>query len=305
MVRQNYKTASTNTLELIKKVNKCNTYKDFNLIHQILSRISIIKDEIIVAKISSFILNDDDILKRFLKNITLLQESGARVLIVHDASDALDDAMEFFGVTKSKFHDMQMSDHKSANIVEMVLSGYINKKIVGMLCEMGSNALGISGKDCDIIRAEQRLRQIKHNNVVNFGFAADPTMINAEALLTLLESDMVIVLSPIATCNSNTTCILDTNVTSALLASALTAKYLILPCSEPNIDDSGIMVVTDYDRHHLKQMRADPRSSHDFKLILDTAMSAIDNYVDYICIADERKPDTILQSIFCTEKKDV
>jgi len=302
MVRRNYKTASTNTLELIKKVNKCNTHKEFDLVHQILSRSAMLKDEIIVAKISPCILNDDDLLKRFLKNITLLHASGARLLIVHDASDALEHAMEFFGVTKSKFHDIQMSDYKSASIVEMVLSGYINKKIVGMLCEMGCNAIGISGKDCDIIRAEQRVRQVKHNNIVNLGFASDPTMINAEAMLMLLESDMAIVLSPIAACNSGTTCILDTNVTSALLASALAAKYLILPCSEPNIDDGGI-VVTDYDRHHLKQMRADPRSSDHFKLILDTATSALDNYVDYICIADETKPDSILQSIFCTEKE--
>ena len=138
--------------------------------------------------------------------------------------------------------------------------------------------------------------------MVNLGFASDPTMINAEAILMLLESDMAVVLSPIASCNSGTTCIIDTNLTSALLASALTAKYLILPCSEPNIDDGG-MIVTDYDRHHLKQMRADPRSSNDFKLILDTASSALDNYVDYICITDEQMPEAILQTIFCTEKE--
>ena len=168
---------------------------------------------------------------------------------------------------------------------------------------MGCNTIGISGKDCDIIKAEQRSRKARHNNVVNIGFASDPTMINAEAILSLLDSDIAVVLSPIASSDSGTTCIIDTNVTTALLASALTAKYLILPCADPNIDDGG-MVITDYDRHHLKYMYADPRSSNDFKLILDTATSALDNYVDYICIADETNPDAILRSIFCTQKEE-
>jgi len=291
----------TNTLELIQKASKSPPHKEFDLVHRILSRSALLKDEIVVVKISAFILNDDDILQRFLSNIALLHSSGARLLIVHDASDALEHAMDFFGVAKSKFHDIQMSDHKSANILEMVLSGHINKKIVSILCKAGCNAIGISGKDCDIIQAEQRVKKVQNNNIVNLGFTADPTMINAEALLTLLESDTAIVLSPIASCSNGTTCILDTNITSALLASALAAKYLILPCSDPNIDDGG-MVITDYDRHQLKQMRSDPRSSSDFKLILDTANSALDNYVDYICIADETKPDSIIQSIFCTEK---
>ena len=113
---------------------------------------------------------------------------------------------------------------------------------------------------------------------------------------------MVVVLSPIASNINGTTCIIDTNVASALLASALTAKYLILPCTEPNIDDGGV-IITDYDRGHLKQMRLDPRSSNDFKLIVDTAASALDNCVDYICITDEQMPEAILQTIFCTDSE--
>ena len=302
MVRQNYKTVSTSTLELIKKIDKSNHHKESDLVHQIISRSAMIRDEIVVTKITSHILNNEELLKKFLKNIALLYESGARVLIIHDISNALEQALEFFGVDKTKFKDIQMSDHKSASIVEMVMSGYINKKIVGILCEMGCNAIGISGKDCNIIRAEQRIRKVQHNNIVSIGFASDPTMINAEAVLMLLESDMLVVLSPIASCNSGTTCIIDTNVTSTLLASALAAKYLILPCEDPNIDDGG-MIVTDYDRHHLKQMRADPRSSNDFKMVLDTATSALDNYVEYVCITDDKMPESILQAIFCRDNE--
>jgi len=303
MVRQNYKTVSTSTLALIKKVEKSIPHRESDLVHQIISRSAMIRDEVVVMKITSHILNNEELLEKFLKNIALLHETGARVLMIHDIdTEILEHALEFFGVDKAKFKDIQMSDHKSASIVEMVMSGYINKKLVSMLCEMGCNAIGISGKDCDIIRAEQRVRKVQNDNVVNIGFASDPNMINAEAILMLMESDMLVVFSPIASCNNGTTCIIDTNVTSALLATTLTAKYLILPCEDPNIDDGGI-IVTDYDRHHLKQMRADPRSSNDFKLILDTATSALDNYVDYICITDETMPESILQAIFCRENE--
>lgn len=303
MVRQNYKTVSTNTLELIKKTSISATHEDFDLIHQILGRSATLKEEIIVSKISSHILNDNSLLKRFLKNIALLHAAGAKILLIHEASDALQETMNLFGVDQANFHDAQMSDHKSMNIIEMVLSGHLNKKIVSMLCEIGCNTLGISGKDCNLIRAEQKLRKKSQNNIINIGFSSDPIMINAETIITLLESNIAIVISPIASGNNNTTCMIDANIATALIASALAAKYLILPCDDPNINDAEGIIITDYDRHQINQMKIDSKSSNDFKIILDTACSALDNYVDYICITDSKKPDAILRTIFCTEKE--
>lgn len=300
MVRQNYKTASTPTLELIKKANKTNSYEKLDMMHLVLTRSAMLKDEIIVFKISSTILGNEDLLTRFLKSIALFSACQAKVVIVHEGGVAVENALKLFGINSGKIQDMQMSDYKSASIIEMVLSGHINKKIVSMLCEMGCNTIGISGKDCDIIRAQQKAKKVKNDNIVSFGFGADPVMINTSSILMLLESDMSVVLSPIASGDNGTTCIIDANIISSLLAAALAAKYLILPCDTPGKEYNGI-ILTDYDRHHLKQIRSDPKSSAEFKVILDTATSAMDNYVDYICIVDEQNPESILQSIFGIE----
>ena len=262
-----------------------------------------LKDELVVAKISSNIINNDELLKRFLKIISLLHACQAQLLLVHDTSTAVDNALEIFGLDKTNARDMHMSDHKSAGIVEMVLSGHIGKKIVSKLSDMGCNALGISGKDCDIIRATQRLKQSTNDKIVNFDFTSDPITLNAGPLLTLLESNMIVVFSPVASSEDGITCIIDPNVTTSLLASALAAKYMILPCARPNIDSSGVMM-TDFDMHQLHQMRSDPKSSDEFKLMIDTATSAIDNDVDYVCMVDEEDPESILQTIFCTEDAD-
>ena len=277
--------------------NKTQQQADFDLVHKVITKASLLKDEIIVVKIPSLILNDQALMSQFLKNISLLNACDARILLVHDYSDMVETTMDLFGIDKSILSNMHVSDHKYASVVEMVLTGYINKKIVAELCQIGCKAVGISAKDGELIRARQKTKKLASNNVVNFGFVAEPVMVNPELILTLLESNMIVVLSPVAMCDNGSTCLIDTNVTTALIASSLAAKYLVLPAQNPNINADGILLTED-NKKLFKQMHSDLASTPEFKEILDTALSALNNYVDYVCITDASKVDAVVQTIF-------
>ncbi|MEY3196927.1 MAG: hypothetical protein RLZZ59_295 [Pseudomonadota bacterium] len=301
-MRKPCKTASTNiSLELVGNTSKKLVPAGHEMIHKILTKAAALKDEVVVVKIPSEIINNDYLLNQFLRNMMMLHSSGVRLVMVHDY-DVVDHIADLFGFDVKAAKQNQMSDFKSSKIVEMMLSGYINRKIVSMLCDMGCETLGISGKDCNTIRATQKVSKISSDNLINIGFVAEPTMINPEILLGFMDSDVALVVSPIASCDNGSTCVIDTNITAAIIAAALSAKYLILPSKNPNIDGAGI-VFTDMDKMYMRQMKLDPKSSESFKAILDTAISAIDNYVEYVCVLDSANPENIVEQIFMEKHK--
>lgn len=310
MVHQSYKTVSTNILELVQKANKSQTETSADIIHRIISRSSMLRDEIVVAKISNHILQDDVLLNEFLKNMALLSDAGARIVLVHDIGDAFEYARDILGIDEEKFKAQNISDYKSMNLIEMIVSGHVNKKIVSILCDMHVNAIGVSGKDCEILKASQRIcteisSEQKRDNVVRIGFVSDPAMINIESVISLLDSGMMIVFSPIATSiDGGSTCLVDANICSALMASAMVARYLILPCEKHDFGgevDFGGIVLGDKNRQFIEHMKLDSDSSENLRIILDVAANALDNNVESVCISDENDPGSILSSIFCSK----
>ena len=295
MVYQSYKIVSINTSNPSRSPSVCNL-ENFDVIGNILDTARNIQDEAIVCKLSATILNNDLLLDSFINNIKLLSLTGAKVLIIHDISEIIESSIDLFGI---KIPKDGVYDYKSSQILEMIVSGYINKKIVSLMCNNNINAIGISCKDCNLIRAQKFAKPSKNQKILNIKFDALPIMVNPEALASLFDSNMVVVCSPIASTTDNTTCILNTNLTASLLASTLGAKYLIFP---NNTSHKELNKIFSNENKEILESHINSNNTITNIDLYGAALNAIENYVENVSIIDESDPKALINSIFSINK---
>lgn len=208
------------------------------LIKRVLEQISAIKDQMIVIKLSDIIISDEILLTNFAENVNLLCESGARIFIVHEYDAIVEDKIKEFeqlpGLSNSYF-----GQDKKAELVEMIISGRINRNITAKLCANSVQAVGLSGKDNNSILA------IKSNNT----YKGDIQVINPDILLTNDANNLVSVLSPVACNEKGRTVILDSSMTASMLAMAIGADHLIM-MSDDNYFSKNDIIIRDLPELH-------------------------------------------------------
>lgn len=268
-----------------------------NLIKSIMRRSSEIRDQVITIKLPSAIIASDELLTNFAENVQLLSVCGAKIFIVHDYVGLVEEALRVFGLDEEFVSSIKLSDCRSTQIIEMVLSGYINKLIVSKLCKAGCCAIGISGKDGNLIRAKKpKLAYTKplDDNIIDLGCISQPVMVNPEILLNFEESEIIPVISPIASDENDRTHLLDVNLTAALIASSLEADHLIIPCEEL-ISVEANLKITD-PKLLVALLKANNRSLLASSLI-EAAISAVNNHTDCVHFVKALAADSILLSI--------
>lgn len=301
MVQKNFELvwenkSSSETVNLQDVVGAEN--KDF--LRQILRKIPDIKGETFVIKLSADIIDDDEKLKSFASDIAILKGLEANIIIVHDHGEIVANTLEFFGIKEKFIHGAKVADRRASQIFEMVLSGFVNKKIVAALTEAGVLAIGLSGKDGGMIEAKKyqlsEQRSASKSKIFDLGFIGEPVIINPEALLTLEDTGMVTVFSPVACGPQGSTYLLDVDLTAAILASTLSASNLILlsPLGGIKIDDKVIAEMS-----HIEAMKI-PRNLkylRPYYAMIDAAISAIQNHAETALIIDSKIKNSLLMSI--------
>lgn len=196
------------------------TINDATLIKKVLKQAALIKDQHIVIKLSDIIIADNVLLNNFAESIHILCASGARIFIVH----------EYEGIVKIKLQEMSdvhgskysyFSQNKLTELIEMIISGRINRDITSRLCAHDVQAIGLSGKDSHSIVA-------KKSNTAKNSYKGEPLLVNPEILLANDKNNIVLVISPIACNEKGRTIILDTNLTASMVAASVGADRLIM-----------------------------------------------------------------------------
>jgi acetylglutamate kinase len=297
MAQKNFNIVWQNTLAN-KSKNKEDAFSisATNLVKNIIMRSSEVKNETIVVTLPTSIIQNHDLLTNFLENIYLMSECGAKIFIIHDYTDLVNDTMQLFGYEEKIIDNSKVADHKSAQLIEMVLSGYVNKLIVSKLCNLGCYAIGISGKDANLIQAEKgkRLHRVSTNkDVISTGFSSSkPITINPEILLHFEDSSIIPVISPIASDENGHTHLLDINLTASIIASALDSDHIIFPCddysSSKGLKTRDINVI----KNVLNSVNCSQRST-----LIEAASNVIENSA-YIHLVNAKLPDSVLLSVF-------
>lgn len=279
--------------------------KDTALIKDIIRRSSEVRDQVMIFKLPSLIIDDDKLLTNFAEIIQLLDSCGVKIFIVHDHTNLVNDTLKLFGCDEKFIDNIKVADYKSSQIIEMVLSGYINKRIVSKLCSLGCYAIGISCKDANLIQAKKSKllhRRDTSKDVIDIGFISEPVIVNPEILINFEDSNIIPVISPVASDEKGNTHLLDVNITASIIASSLDADHLVLLCD--GVEFAGEKYIRVQDVDVLKEMLNNAVEPKKVGLI-GAALSAIQNNINHVHFLNATFPDSILLSMFTSKEREL
>ncbi|WP_353281055.1 acetylglutamate kinase [Wolbachia endosymbiont (group B) of Cyclophora punctaria] len=216
------------------------------ILFEVLSNIPKFVGETFIIKCSSVIISDETLLSAFAHNVVLLKQLGINPVVVHDGEYEINLVLKMLGMNDKFINGVRLTDKSTMKIIEMALCGSINKKIVQHINSAGGSAIGLCGKDGNLIKAEKistTLRENRLNNIekiLDMGFIGRPTEINPDILFFIEESDSIPVIAPIGYGKNGETYHIDTDSTaSAIALSVYASKMIILTDTDEEINKVG------------------------------------------------------------------
>jgi acetylglutamate kinase len=233
----------------------------------------------------------------------LLKQVGINPIVVHGGGPQIGKMLERLQV-KSEFVDgLRVTDAATVEIVEMVLSGSINKSIVSAINAAGGRAIGLSGKDGNLIRAEKVTRTTRDpdsniEKVLDLGFVGEPTVIDPKILTSLQSSDIIPVIAPIGIGPNGETLNINADTAAGAIAAAAGAARLLLLTDVPGVLDKSGELLTDLSIADVQRLRADGTITGGMIPKLETCVDAVSKGVEAAVILDGRLPHSMLLEIF-------
>lgn len=256
-----------------------------------------------VVKYGGHAMGDAGLAAKFARDIVLLKQVGINPVVVHGGGPQIGAMLERLKIRSSFVDGLRVTDRETVEIVEMVLSGSINKQIVTEINRAGGTAVGLSGKDGDLVRARKlasagRASDSNIEKVLDLGFVGEPVAVNTGVLRALERSAIIPVVAPIGVGEDGTTYNINADTVAGAVAAALGAARLLLLT-----DVAGVM---DPDGALIGEMTVDQaRRSIEEKVVtggmipkLETCLRAVERSVEAAVILDGRTPHAILLEIF-------
>ncbi len=187
----------------------------------------------VVVKYGGHAMGDPDLAKDFARDVVLLKQAGVNPVVVHGGGPQIGRLLERLNI-KSEFQDgLRVTDRQTVDVVEMVLAGSVNKEIVSAINDQGGKAVGICGKDANLMRAkklERRVRDPQSNieKVLDLGFVGEPGLVEPHIIDVIIQSDLIPVVAPIGVGPDGETLNINADTFAAAIAVALKAKRLLL-----------------------------------------------------------------------------
>ncbi|AHC73453.1 acetylglutamate kinase [Candidatus Endolissoclinum faulkneri L5] len=202
----------------------------------------------IVIKYGGHAMGDIHLALKFAADMVLLQQVGMNPVVVHGGGPQISHMLERLNI-KSKFIDgLRMTDQPTVEVIEMVLSGFINKSIVSAITQAGGKAIGLSGKDAGLIQAKKLfLNKVEQNSkiktVIDLGFVGEPNKINACLLRSLALQDLIPVVAPIGLGYDGKTYNINADTAAGAIAAAVDAsRFMLLTDLEGVLDKNGCLI---------------------------------------------------------------
>ena len=256
-----------------------------------------------VIKYGGHAMGDTDLAQLFARDVVLLKQVGINPVIVHGGGPQIGAMLDRLKM-KSKFVDgLRVTDRDTVGIVEMVLSGQINKQIVADIAEAGGRAIGLSGKDGGLLRARKLRRRAKRTDsniekVLDLGFVGEPTAIDPHVLRLLEASQFIPVIAPIGTDAKGQTFNINADTVAGAIAAALDATRLLMLTDVAGVLDKKRKLVAEMNLSSARKYLRNGTLKGGMIPKVETCVSAIKDGVEAAAILDGRVPHAILLEIF-------
>lgn len=244
----------------------------------------------VVIKLGGHAMGSDEALAIFARDIALMSQVGVNPIVVHGGGPMINDMLARLDI-KSEFVDgKRVTDAATVEVVEMVLSGLINKRIVAAINTQGGRAVGLSGKDANLMVCRQTDPAL--------GFVGTPDRMNTDVLRTLFDASIIPVIAPLGVGEDGQTFNVNGDTAAGAIAGALKARRLLLLTDVPGVKDASGEVITELTAAQIRHMTDDGVIAGGMIPKTETALSALRQGVRAVVILDGRAPNACLLELF-------
>ncbi len=257
----------------------------------------------VVVKYGGHAMGDEALGTAFARDIALLKQSGVNPIVVHGGGPQIAAMLKNVGI-ESKFEGgLRVTDRQTVEIVEMVLAGSINKEIVALINAQGEWAIGLCGKDGNMVFAEKAHKTVKDpdsniERVLDLGFVGEPVEVDRTLLDLLARSEMIPVIAPVAPGRDGHTYNINADTFAGAIAGALGASRLLFLTDVPGVLDKDKKLIDELTVAEARALINDGTISGGMIPKVETCIEAIERGVEGVVILNGKTPHAVLLELF-------
>lgn len=244
----------------------------------------------IVIKFGGHAMVDDDAMDGFARDIVLMRQVGVNPIVVHGGGPMINEMLGRLNIQSEFVNGKRVTDAATVEVVEAVLSGLVNKRIVQAINSQGGRAVGLSGKDSNLMICDQ--------TDADLGFVGTPADLDPTILRTLTDAENIPVIAPIGAGRNGETFNVNGDTAAGAIAASLAADRLLLLTDVEGVKDRDGQVLTEITPPQIRSLTADGTIAGGMIPKTETALAAIEGGVRAVVILDGRAPNACLLELF-------
>ncbi|MBY0560327.1 acetylglutamate kinase [Hyphomicrobium sp.] len=259
-------------------------------------------EKTVVIKFGGNAMGDEELFKAFAQDIVYLKQSGINPIVVHGGGPQIGSMLQKLAIKSDFVHGLRVTDKPTVEIVEMVLCGKINKEIVSAINRQGGKAVGISGKDANLMIAK-KITEMPHpqsNEMqkVDIGFVGDPLEVNPHIVEVISKSDLIPVIAPVAISRDGETLNVNADTFASALAARMQAKRLLLLTDVSGVLDENKKLIPSLSIEEARAMIKTGAISGGMIPKIEGCIEVVEAGVEGVVVIDGRVPHCVLLELF-------
>ncbi|QGR02519.1 acetylglutamate kinase [Ehrlichia ruminantium] len=260
--------------------------------------------ETFIIKYGGAAMTDKKLAESFAHDIVLLKQLGINPIVVHGGGNKINEFLEKVNKKSTFINGLRVTDAETLEIVEMVLCGLVNKNITQLINRAGGNAIGLCGKDANLIEAKKicyTYKEDQSNNVekiLDMGFVGEPHDVNTDLLFFMEESDFIPVIAPVCSGENNLTYNVNADLVAGALANAMAAAKLIILTNVSGVTDSDGNLISELSVSNAESLIESGIAHTGMIPKLQTCIKVVKEGYGSAHIVDGRIPHVLLLELF-------
>ena len=259
--------------------------------------------QVVLIKYGGHAMGDPAAAEDFAEDIVLLEQSGVKPIVVHGGGPQIGRMLDKLGIKSNFEAGLRVTDEATVEVVEMVLAGAINKQIVGWISAEGGRAIGICGKDGNMVTARKAVRTIVDpgsavERELDLGLVGEPEHVDRAVLDAVLKAELIPVIAPVAAGQDGKTYNVNADTFAGAIAGAMGAKRFLLLTDVPGVLDKNKTLIPELTIEDCRRLIADGTITGGMIPKIETCIYAIARGVEAVVILDGKVPHAVLLELF-------
>lgn len=277
-----------------------------SVLSQALPYIQRFSGKTIVIKYGGNAMENEDLKNSFARDIVLMKQVGINPIVVHGGGPQIGELLKKLNIESHFVNGMRVTDSQTMDVVEMVLGGLVNKEIVALINRNGGKAIGLTGKDANLIKATQlkvdvSAPEMQKSEIIDIGHVGEVAKIDSDVIEMLTNSNVIPVIAPIGVGEDGRSYNINADLVAGKVAEELNAEKLMLLTNIAGLQDKDGNVMTGLTTEQVDELIADGTIYGGMLPKIGCALSAVNNGVTSAHIIDGRVAHATLLEIFTDE----